>query len=178
MSAPRNRPPYLHLVKRGSTETKLDLKLNQIQGVLFPTLSASSLIVLQLRKLDGKRFSDLLEEVQPALIVDLRLVPLFDVGLLTRKSAFALFKQQRIKYVDLLGSMGATDPRDSRLNPELLATQLQDALRSQEPRSGPTLLLVDAQQFEDDYINRLAKRLRSGEPRPLEIYKVPERQHQ
>jgi hypothetical protein len=101
------------------------------------------LAVVNLGPATGEVFHGLVRLLRPTVIMDLRPVPRFDFGTLNRVKAFGLFTEAGTTYVDMSGRLGVTSRRDARLNPALLAGEIERVLDALGRSSGPLVLLLD-----------------------------------
>ncbi|MFP2897800.1 hypothetical protein [Corallococcus sp. 4LFB] len=90
-------------------------------------------------------FVALLQQVRPQWIMDLRAVPLFDLGGTNRRWFFDLFEQLGTKYRDVSGRLGITSTNDASLASGHAAHAISSLLRSEGGVSapGPLLVLLD-----------------------------------
>jgi hypothetical protein len=70
------------------------------QTSLFAYPKPGMIVFVQFQSIKDVDFVDLLTEAQPAYVVDLRLAPRFDIGVLNRRLVFELFDKVRANYVD------------------------------------------------------------------------------
>lgn len=143
------------------------------QPALFPIPKASQLIFADTTILSGDRFISLLIEAQPSVIVDMRPTPRFDLGRLNRKTAFELFKENRIRYIDTTGILGISSRWDVNLNPALVVTKLNKFLR--EPKSvshGPIVFLFDDDDLLSNSMEIFQSSLSTGNRKKWDVYLV------
>jgi hypothetical protein len=83
------------------------------QSSLFPEPRAGVVVFVCFPDIKETEFISLLEYARPSFVIDLRLVPRFDVGRLNRERAFQLFDAAGTKYVDLTGILvNGASPED------------------------------------------------------------------
>lgn len=105
-------------------------------------------------------FMRLLQRVYPNVVVDLRIVPRFDFGRLTRKIVFRHFEEISARYHDLTYTLGAKDHRDAILNPAFVAGPLGEIL-AKAPQPRRVLLLLDDDRALLNSLRVLPERLTS-----------------
>jgi hypothetical protein len=179
MTSPRKFPVnFLRLVEATPQPIPLnpgDLARPAWQSTLFGTEHPSLLVFVHFDRVSEADFLSLLTGCRPRYVIDLRRVPRFDVGGLNRRLVFSLFSQTSSQYVDLSGQLRITAERDARLNPALLVSDLQNAaFRTQKPTQGPIAFLVDAPQFEENYIELLAGSLPSFGRVGWDVLRLPQ----
>src|SRR5262249_30087139 len=86
------------------------------QLALFPIVSPSLLGILNMERVTGRRFAELLQDIRPRWLFDLRLLPRFDIDQLNRRRAFLLFQQCGVDYRDIAGLLGITSFKDASLS--------------------------------------------------------------
>jgi hypothetical protein len=74
------------------------------QLTLFAGPSPDLVVIIGVHLLHGDGLAETLIKVKPGVVVDIRLSPRFDLGSMTRRSAFALFRELGATYLDLFGS--------------------------------------------------------------------------
>jgi hypothetical protein len=141
---------------------------------LFARKNPALLAFVDLERATEADFLTVLVGAQARFVIDLRLVPRFDIGGMNRKLVFSLFGQAGTQYVDISGRLGLSSNRDARLNPPILVDHLHQIIFvSTTPFDGPIVFLVDAVQFEDGYVSALADALSSLRPSGWEVLRVP-----
>jgi hypothetical protein len=73
------------------------------QATLFPEARPGVVIFVCFPDVEEREFVSLLENARPSFVIDLRIVPRFDVGRLNRDRAFDLSDAMRTRYIDLTG---------------------------------------------------------------------------
>jgi TIR domain len=173
----RKHPPFLHLVERLSEPRRVrpeDFAPSSWQRTLFARKNPALLAFVDIERASETDFLTVLVGAQARFVIDLRLVPRFDVGGMNRKLIFSVFGQTGTQYVDIAGRLGLNESRDARLNPPILLGHLQRfVFTSGGPVDGPVVFLVDAEQFEDAYVNSLADLLSALRPHGWEVLRVP-----
>jgi hypothetical protein len=101
------------------------------QSVLFPETRPGIVIFVCFPDVEEREFIDLMESARPSFVIDLRIVPRFDVGRLNRDRAFDLFDAMKTRYVDLTGVLmsGASREEVMRSFNELLSLSSFDLFR-------------------------------------------------
>lgn len=137
-----------------------------IQQSLFPLRNPRSAFFVSLPDVDHNEFVQLLKNSAPAVIVELRKIPRFDIGPLNRRSIFDLFRQQGDIYLDF-----GTDQFE-KLNPHDMASSIENGLQSYLTKQRPILFLTSSSQNPPALSKSILDWLRkSGEP--WEIHEVP-----
>ncbi|WNZ64013.1 hypothetical protein QEG98_10140 [Myxococcus sp. MxC21-1] len=112
---------------------------------LFPEFESRMLGFVDMSDVAAESFVAVLNEFRPQWIMDLRVVPFFDLGGTSRRGFFQLFQQLGIQYRDVSGRLGVTSRRDVKLNAEV-AAQLMSEMMTREPErglSGPVFVLLE-----------------------------------
>lgn len=145
------------------------------QRTLFARENPSLLVFIDFEEIDEAGFLSVILKSRPRFVVDLRLVPHFDVGALNRKMAFSLFEEANVKYFDMSGRLKLTDQRDAQFNPRLLAIQVRQTIFGHSKQlQGPIAFIVDHAQFEDSYVSELSENLSLPSDAGWEIFKAPQ----
>ena len=165
---------YLRLVED-------DLKAEENNGIvdtgtytrqisLFSDASRATLGFITVAKMSDTTFQSLLSDVRPKFIFDLRRIPAFSIGGLTRKTVFALFEAYKIQYYDVAGALDIKGARDASSNPRLLIPKImQLLLRRRRPLVGPVLFFVDEEYLDDKFLDGVAEALPHEDDRGWEI---------
>ena len=167
--------PYLRVIRAGDGETtKADFtkvaSREPKQPMLFSDASLHTLGFIKAADLDVDRFINLIEDAKPKLIFDLRPVPSFSRGNISRRSVFSLFSKLGVSYFDVAGVLGVSGERDGLLNSALLINALQvNILRSSRGLEGPIFFFVNDDLFKDDYFAAVAKHLPHADGRGWDI---------
>lgn len=123
------------------------------QRALFPEGKPGLVVFLRFAAITDHEFAEVLRLAQPSFVFDLRMAPRFDVGLLNRKAAFALFHEVHATYVD------ATAPIMMGEHRAIAMHRLQDAIQRSDFRR-PLVFLMgsDAGSIasDSDVLNILA----------------------
>lgn len=164
MTANHGKLPYLRLVEASDSEEKTSAEdLAQTIGVqtsLFSDATNETLGFIEVSSMGALTFQRLLEDVQPRLVFDLRLIPNFSNTHLTRQTVFALFDRYRIRYFDVAGALGARSSRDAIYNPRLLVPSLlKRILQTDRPIEGPVLFFVEPEQMNEKFIHEVEDEL-------------------
>ncbi len=181
-TGPRNLP-YLRLVDSNDERDKENVdaqsKRPRSQISLFSDASEESLGFVEASRLEATTFQHLLEDVKPKVIFDLRRIPNFSFGSLTRQTVFALFETYSVRYFDVAGALGVKSNRDAALNPKLLVPNLlANVLRSDRPLSGPVLFFVDGEHLTEEFIEGIEHELPqlSGKGWEVSVWEAPSRE--
>jgi hypothetical protein len=174
---PKRPAPFLQVVKTKPQAPPVraeDFAAKTWQSTLFARSNPSLLIFVDFEAAAETDFLTVLVAAKPRFMIDLRLVPRFDIGSINRKLVFSLFTNSGTKYFDVSGRLGVNNRRDARLNPQVLADHLRSMVfRSSGGIEGPVGFLVDPTQFEDSYIHHLVEALSPASDNGWEILKVP-----
>jgi hypothetical protein len=107
---------------------------------LFVEPRAELVAIVSIHLVEDHDFVDFIRRIEPRVVVDVRISPRFNYGLLTRRSAFALFREVRATYIDLLTSR----LKDSADPVQRLAGPMRARLKRDHERIiGPIVLLTD-----------------------------------
>jgi hypothetical protein len=140
------------------------------QPMLFSDASLHTLGFIKAGDLDADKLVSLIKEAKPRVIFDLRSVPSFARGTLTRRSVFALFQEHGVSYFDVAGVLGVAGGRDGLLNPALLVDSLQvNILRTTKGLLGPIFFFVNEDLFFEEYFSAVAKQLPHQDGRGWDI---------
>ncbi len=145
------------------------------QNTLFATEHPSLLVFVNFEFVSEADFLALLLNARPRIVVDLRLVPRFDVGGLNRRLVFSMFSQVSAQYFDLSGQLSVRDRRDANLNPALIVPNLQKSVfHTEKAPAGPICFIVDAQQFDENYIQQMAELIPSVGDSGWDVLRIPQ----
>lgn len=101
--------------------------------------SAHTMFLANLVNASEAEFLGALKDAEPDLVVDLRVVPRFDFGRLSRKVVFRIFESMSARYCDLPNDIGVTARGDASLNPVFLVDPLARILEN----ANRVLILLD-----------------------------------
>jgi hypothetical protein len=82
------------------------------QASLFPESRPGIVVFVSFPDVEECEFVDLLENAKPRFVIDLRVVPRFDIGRLNRERAFDIFDAAGTRYIDLTGTLMNGASRD------------------------------------------------------------------
>lgn len=119
------------------------------QGMLFPLPKRDLLIFLVFPLVTEDEFTKTLEMAKPAMILELRRSPRFDIGQLNRQQAFRWFEASHAKYYDL--SSALVPEQQDPMDPVHLVRKFLS--RPDRQLCGPIVLLLSdtaAQERDDD----------------------------
>jgi hypothetical protein len=71
-----------------------------VQARLFPFVSGPSIIFVCVPQVSEQEFVSVIRLAQPAVAVELRRAPRFDIGRLSRQTVFKHFEEAKCKYID------------------------------------------------------------------------------
>jgi hypothetical protein len=173
----RRNSPYLRPVSTPREQEPLsaeDFKAPIWQRTLFVSGNEAMMGFALLSELSEADFTLLISEANSRFVIDLRPVPRFDIGTLTRRAVFSLFAQARTKYLDLSGHLEVLDRRDSKLNPRILSGHVRTLLApTNGVVAGPLIFLVESFQFTNEYVTTLSDELQSLRPGGWEVARIP-----
>lgn len=146
------------------------------QGMLFPLPKRDLLIFLVFPLVTEDEFTRALELGKPAMILELRRSPRFDIGHLNRQEAFRWFEAMQSKYYDLSSALSPEEqnPADPV---QLVGTFLNRHTGSQV--AGPIMLLLSDTSFEgsadeSSLPTRIARLFASTSKHPWETVEIPQ----
>jgi hypothetical protein len=142
------------------------------QTTLFANENPSLLLFVNFEEISEDDFKTVLSGARAKFLFDLRRVPRFDLGNLSRKHAFTLFSKIGTRYLDLSGQLSAADVTADEYDPEILSKLILDS-SNQAFAQGPLAFLVDPQHFEEGKISRLVEALPSHKNMPWDVLRVP-----
>ena len=116
-----------------------------MQLPLFHLPSPGFLGLVDMSRMQAAPFVNLLKELRPQWVMDLRVIPHFDLGGTNRSWFFELFRQLGIRYCDISGILDITTRKDASLNSgqATLAINSIIAREASAHRLGPILVLLD-----------------------------------
>lgn len=140
--------PKLRLIVSSAFESHVrgDVKDSKAFGQqsLFPTGIDALAVFVAVDELKAGEFLRILDGLRPTAVTDMRKLPLFDLGQLTRSRVFSEFDRRRIRYRDLSSFVRHLEPSDEdKLSTELSRAILVD-LDIRELYKGPILFLVNS----------------------------------
>jgi hypothetical protein len=139
---------------------------NGVQQSLFPLRNPRSAFFVSLPDVDHNEFVQLLKNSGPAVIVELRKIPRFDIGPLNRRSIFDLFREQGDIYLDF-----GTEQFE-KSNPHDMALSIERGLQNHLTKQRPILFLTSSSQNPPSLSKSILDWLRKSSE-PWEIYEVP-----
>lgn len=175
MSTSRKPPEYIQLVRSPASKTPTSsdvLARSTWQKTLFASANSGLLCFVNPSLISETELLRVLLEGKPKLVLDMRLVPTFDVGSLNRRLVFGLFDQIGAKYVDVSGMLKITSRRDSKLNPRLLVQEMERLIGP--ITEGPVVLLAEAEQFAEEYVSSFVSQAQHWRKEGWELLIVPE----
>lgn len=159
-----NKLPYLRLIgsnelekpdpQSESTNTKYRSQIS-----LFSDSDSETLGFVEASAMTATTFLKLLEDVSPKYIFDLRQLPSFSNGNLTRRMVFAMFKELSIEYFDIGGYLKVKSSKDVSLNPKLFIPNILENILKKKNIIGPVLFFVDNDLLSEKYIDEVALQL-------------------
>jgi hypothetical protein len=127
---------------------------------LFSLSQRPNAFIVNTAGIGGADFMQCLEEARPEAVFDLRPVPRFNFGGLTRALVLRRLQERGSVYHDLAGLMGVGSRQDARLNPAFAAEAIARELRTVHPRT--ILVLFDDARLAELSAQKLPKLLGPG----------------
>ena len=175
MSHPPKR--HLRIVEdpiQPTVHAREDFEPQHGERTLFATSDPNILVFLDFASIDEAEFLSLLISSKPLHVVDVRVVPRFDVGNLNRKLVFSVFKNAGATYHDLGATVGAAHLRALSEKPSDVARAVLDrVLKNPRPLSGPIVVIVDTRQIVPDFVDEFAKAMDSANPSGWQTLRLP-----
>ena len=147
---PLKQTPYLRLVHK-------DQKLPPFstvapQGSLFPEARPNTMVFVYTPAV-GTTVLELLFDIRPEWLLDVRPAPRFDIFGHGRERVFALFEKLKLRYIDVAGVLGVSSYRTAAMNAAFVSETVT-SLKAPEENSlkGPIVVLVD----DLDYLHHIA----------------------
>lgn len=175
MSTTRSVTGHLRLVVHtADTEPQsspLPKETNGGQGLLFPSASRDLLLLVDMSSISDDCLIDLISNVKPRWIFDLRALPRFDIGSLNRHGFFDLCRVNLARYRDIGGLVGIAASRDASLSSGVAAVAISEMLNEvASPKTvGPIAVLLGSMNDVSMAAIRLPSDLR---PKPKGGWKV------
>ncbi|MER9071793.1 TIR domain-containing protein [Mesorhizobium sp. M0904] len=174
MTAERRELPYLRLVEptdRPAPQSRTpSWDGTGSQHSLFSDADGQTLGFIEVSEMEPSTLLNLLHEARPRYIFDLRQVPDFTKGKLSRRAVFSLFENLGITYFDVAGYLGAKSPRDTAFNPRLLIPNIMENLVVRPTSlSGPALFFLDPEHMTEPFIEAVAIELPAQDSRGWRI---------
>ncbi len=138
------------------------------QSSLFPQPKPGLIVFISFLEIHDNEFIDAIQHAQPSSIFDLRLAPRFDVGRLTRETAFALFANAHAKYFDITAAVMMGKPHEEVIR------QLSALLASGEiDMSRPIMFLLASPKTSIAWDSEILLLLNHAGRTPSEVVTVP-----
>jgi hypothetical protein len=172
MSPPvRTKANFLRLVDSGPSEplTEGAFARPAWQNTLFASANPSLIVIVDCEHITDHELVTTLSGSKPKYVFDIRRVPRFDIGGLTRRAAFEAFQAAGANYIDLTS---IHRQNKSSPSPEVIGNAMSDAL-SFSSKDGAIAILVENSQFSEEYITTLLDALPSENEEPWDVFRVP-----
>ncbi|MFK4652608.1 hypothetical protein ABIF97_002542 [Bradyrhizobium japonicum] len=167
----RPKANFLRLVDSGPAEplTENSFARPAWQNTLFASANPSLIVIVDCEHVTDHELVTTLTGSKPKQVFDIRRVPRFDIGRLTRRAAFEAFQEAGAHYIDL-----TSIHRQNKLSPspEAIGKAMNDAL-SFSSKDGAIAILVENSQFSEEYITTLLDALPSENEEPWDVFRVP-----
>ena len=167
------RPHFLRLVDDESVPDPITHETFTRAGwqkTLFAHENPSLVVFISFQDIGESDFTTILTSAHPKYLFDLRRVPRFDLGSLNRRQVFSLFAAAGIQYLDL--SVPLNENTSSDRSPNLVVELLAER-SGQMLLRGPIALIVDPQQFDEEYITKLIEALPGTSATTWDVLRVP-----
>ncbi|MBA4307322.1 MAG: hypothetical protein C0429_11350 [Sphingopyxis sp.] len=141
---------------------------------LFVSNDPNMLIFVDFTSVDEAELLSLLISSKPKHIIDLRLVPRFDIGNLNRKLVFSVFKNSGSSYHDLGALIGPAQMREVAGIADVLARLVQERIFSSERHPlGPIAVFIDSRNANAAFIDEFANAMDHANPLGWQTLRVP-----
>src|SRR5580698_6971515 len=114
-SPSKPRPHFLRLVDTTSAPdpvTHETFSRADWKTTLFANENPTLIVFISFQEISESDFTTVLTSARPKFLYDLRHVPRFDIGSLSRRQVFSLFSTTGIQYVDLSRSLNTAEIAD------------------------------------------------------------------
>lgn len=167
----RPKANFLRLVDSGPAEplTENSFARPAWQNTLFASANPSLIVIVDCEHVTEHELTTTLAGSKPKYVLDIRRVPRFDIGRLTRRAAFVAFQAAGAQYIDLT-SIHRQNKSSSA--PDSIGRAINDAL-SFSSKDGAIAVLVENNQFSEDYITAVLDALPSENDEPWDVFRVP-----
>lgn len=153
-----------------SNEFQARVDVDAIQQGFFPSKDPSQLLFIGMSAISGDLFCELVNEIKPSLVFDLRISPVFSFSGLNRALVFDCFQRNRCVYFDIPPLLKATSNLSASLNPAIISVFLTKIIEDSETDfTGPFMFLFDSTRNMEKYENILSRNL---SPRPTKGWEV------
>lgn len=123
-----------------------------VQMDMFSSRNENSIFIVYFSDIDGKSFSDALNDIHPEYIIDMRPNPRFDIPGYSRKKAFSEFHEIGIKYFDYVELLDGNDRDKSHI---LIAVKKL----FEKIQKGPFAIIFGNREQDELYEEQLLKHL-------------------
>jgi len=146
------------------------LNADYIQQSLFPNKKSNLILFIDMAKITESSFSDYIYNLKPLIVIDVRNVPRFDFGKLTRKKAFELFKKNNVHYFDVPRLFKADDLEATNESFSYFKKNVDFIINKLGKISGPILIFTQNYQKDAGYLKFLPKLLPLPDKQKWEVY--------
>lgn len=167
----RPKANFLRLVDSGPSVplTEESFARPAWQNTLFASANPSLIVIVDCEHVTDHELVTTLTGSKPRHVFDIRRVPRFDIGRLTRRAAFDAFHAAGANYIDLTS---IHRQNKSSPSPDVIGKAMSDAL-SFSSKEGAITILVENSQFSEEYITLLLDALPSENEEPWDVFRVP-----
>lgn len=144
----RHSGPHLRLVEEPDKiiDAESLVKCREHQQLAFPYPEVSTAFFLRIDRFTREEFARTLGNLTPRWIIDVRAVPRLDTVARSRSSAFDLFANAKVEYIDLFGRLGIRSYKSADANPVFWSRTVLRILAASE-RKGPYFFLFDDEEL-------------------------------
>lgn len=141
---------------------------------LFAAADPNILMFVDFTTVDEAELLSLIISSKPTHVIDLRVVPRFDIGTLNRKLVFSIFEKAGARYHDLGALIGPAHMRQNAGSPQPLARAvLERVFKSDAAVKGPVAILLDAKCSAAAFTDAFAAILDHANPAGWQTMRVP-----
>jgi hypothetical protein len=132
---------HLRLLPAGNPNAKSE---GSVQHALFPmTASSRTVAFVQLGTSQERSLIELLDWIRPRWVIDLRPVPRFDYGTLSRRRVFAHLDRLAAVYHDMFATLGFQTRSQAQTHIDVIAEAVAQVVGQPGAVMGPIVVLVD-----------------------------------
>lgn len=167
--------PKLGLVHRSATQVAFDqlwASEDATQRSFFPKKLPNLLVFFEMSRITEERFCNLIGEIQPRVVIDVRAVSRFDIGQLNRKKALHLFKESNSYYFEAPKLFRTDDIELSNISYKSFHAHMVKLL-DKDKLVGPVVVLTHQFHSEAAYLRFIPKLLPAPTENGWEIFGVP-----
>lgn len=134
--------PHLRLLPPADPDAKS--AEHSVQGTLFPmTASSWTVAFVQMTSSQERSLIELLDWIRPRWVIDLRPLPRFDYGTLSRRTVFDHLDRLAVAYCDLFATLGFQTRAQAHTHIDVIADAVARMVGQPGTAIGPVVVLVD-----------------------------------